>query len=326
MLYLASLAPSGHNAQPWRVRVRTPDRWRLDLDPARRLAAVDPNDREALLSLGAFLENLAQAGQHHGRPVELAGTTNGGNSPVEAILFVGSSDERAVDLAALSERRTFHGPLAPRRLRRAHVTELLQGIPAGLYFPPDSNQAGWLEEAAVEAVRAQVRREPVMEELSRWIHWDNSAAQRHRAGLTPAGMGIDGLAGWWTRTFFEARDVLSERFAEAAVRRAADEAGSCGGWIVITSPDDKVESLLVAGRRCERLWLRSRRKDVGIHPMSQALEESPWREDIAERLGTDGPVQFLLRVGYATEYPAPVSLRLPLAAFVTVNRGSDAAP
>ena len=80
MLYHASLAPSGHNAQPWRVRVRTPDRWQLGVDPARRLTAVDPHDREAMLSLGAFLENLTQAGQHLGRPVELAGTVDAARS------------------------------------------------------------------------------------------------------------------------------------------------------------------------------------------------------------------------------------------------------
>lgn len=326
MLYQASLAPSGHNAQPWRVRVRTPDRWQLGVDPARRLTAVDPGDREAILSLGAFLENLAQAGRHFGRPVELAGTIDSENGPADAVLFVGSSDARAVNLAAISERRTLHGPLAPRRLRRAHIRELLLGIPDGLYVAPGSQQADWLNEAAVESVRAQVRRAPVMEELSRWIHWDTAGARAQRVGLTPAGMGIDGFAGWWTRTFYAPEDVLARRFGDAAVRRAADEVGSCGGWVAITSPDETTESLLRAGRLCERLWLRARSMDVGIHPMSQALEESPWREQIANRLATEGPVQFLLRVGYAADYPAPVSLRLPLDAFVTVNRGSDAVP
>ena len=323
MLYHASLAPSGHNAQPWRVRVRTPDRWQLGVDPARRLTAVDPHDREAMLSLGAFLENLTQAGQHLGRPVELAGTVDNEEDPAEAVLFVGSSDARAVNLAALSERRTLHGPLAPRRLRRAHVRELLLGIPDGLYVPPGSQQADWLNEAAVEAVRAQIHRAPVMEELSKWIQWDNAGARARRAGLTPAALGIDGFAGWWTRTFYEPEDVLAKRFGDAAVRRAANEVGSCGGWLIVTSPDDRNESLLRAGRHCERLWLRARSMDVGIHPMSQALEESPGREQIANLLGTEGPVQFLLRVGYAADYPAPVSLRLPLNAFVTVNRGSD---
>lgn len=325
MLYLASLAPSGHNTQPWRVRVRTPDRWQLGVDPARRLAAVDPRDREALLSLGAFLENLAQAGRHFGRPVELAGIVDNETGPAEAALFVGSSDARAVNLAAISERRTLRGPLAPRRLRRAHVGDLLLGIPDGLYVPPGSRESDWLDEAAVEAVRAQVRRTPVMEELSQWIYWDTAVARSRRLGLTPAAMGIDGFAGWWTRTFYEPEDVLARRFKDAAVRRAADEVGSCGGWLVISSPDDTPESLLRAGRLCERLWLRARSMDVGIHPMSQALEESPWREEIADRLGTGGPVQFLLRVGYAAHYPDPVSLRLPLDAFVTVNRGSDLA-
>ncbi len=323
MLYLASLAPSGHNAQPWRVRVRTPDRWHLDLDPDRRLPAVDPRNREAILSLGAFLENLARAGQHHGRPVELAAVSGSGDEPAEAVLFIGSSDARAANLDALRDRRTLHGPFAPRRLRRAHVEALLSGVPGTRYAPPGSVDARWLDEAAVEAVRAQVRREPVMEELSRWIHWDDDAARARRAGLTPASMGIGGLAGWWTRHFYEPGDVLTEGFGNAAVRRTADEVQLSGGWMVVTSEDDQTESLLRAGRHCERLWLRARSLAVAVHPMSQALQEAPWRNDIAARLGTEGPVQFLLRVGYASNYPTPVSLRLPLDAFVTVNRGSD---
>jgi hypothetical protein len=51
LLYYASLAPSGHNSQPWYVKVLDQNRWIIGADPLRRLPAVDPHNREVLLSL-----------------------------------------------------------------------------------------------------------------------------------------------------------------------------------------------------------------------------------------------------------------------------------
>jgi hypothetical protein len=320
MLYLASLAPSGHNTQPWQVRIERPDRWFLELAPQRQLSVVDPARREALLSAGAFLENLADAGRHHGRPVELAGADSENGL---AILFVGSSEARPANLEAIANRRTLRGPFAPRRIRRADVAEFLRDTRDTEYFPPDSRESGWLDEATVEALAAQCRRLPVMEELSEWIHWSDDAARQHRKGLTPAAMGINGFTGWWARHFLESEDVLSQSFAEATIRQTKEEIGSSGGWIVVSGAGDSSEGLLSAGRQCERLWLKARALDVAIHPMSQALEETPWRTEVGTRLGLDAPPQFLLRVGYAAQYPPPVSLRLPLSAFVTISSGSD---
>lgn len=61
ILHYASLAHSGHNSQHWFVRINTPDHWTIGLDHDRRLPVVDGNNTEALLSIGAFLENLVQA-------------------------------------------------------------------------------------------------------------------------------------------------------------------------------------------------------------------------------------------------------------------------
>ena len=59
ILYHASLAPSGHNIQPWYVKIIHPNEWIIGADPKRRLPSVDPNNREVLLSLGSFAENLS---------------------------------------------------------------------------------------------------------------------------------------------------------------------------------------------------------------------------------------------------------------------------
>src|SRR5262249_3613515 len=65
LLYYASLAPSGHNAQPWTVRIDGREIW-VGTDSARWLPKVDPANRELMLSVGAFLENLIAAAPAHG--------------------------------------------------------------------------------------------------------------------------------------------------------------------------------------------------------------------------------------------------------------------
>ena len=51
ILYLASLAPSGHNTQPWFVRYLAPYHWIVGNDRSKWLPAVDPTQRETMLSL-----------------------------------------------------------------------------------------------------------------------------------------------------------------------------------------------------------------------------------------------------------------------------------
>ena len=56
----ATLAPSGHNTQPWRFRVAA---GRIEILPdfARRTPVVDPDDHHLFVGLGCAAENLALA-------------------------------------------------------------------------------------------------------------------------------------------------------------------------------------------------------------------------------------------------------------------------
>jgi hypothetical protein len=62
--------------------------------------------------------------------------------------------------------------------------------------------------------------------------------------------------------------------------------------------------------------LLAREHGVGIHPMTQVLEEEPWRTGIASALGLREPMQFVLRVGRVDSYPDPVTLRRRVGDFV----------
>ena len=63
---LAALAPNGHNAQAWTFRAVNDEQLLLSPDFSRRLAVVDPADRELYISLGCALENLTIAAARDG--------------------------------------------------------------------------------------------------------------------------------------------------------------------------------------------------------------------------------------------------------------------
>jgi hypothetical protein len=90
-----------------------------------------------------------------------------------------------------------------------------------------------------------------------------------------------------------------------------------GGWLVISSRDSTIPALIETGRTFCRMLLLLRKRMIAVHPMTQILEEAPLRDSVAQELGIEGSVQFILRAGYVFTYPDPVSLRRPVAWFTT---------
>jgi hypothetical protein len=97
---------------------------------------------------------------------------------------------------------------------------------------------------------------------------------RFRDGLTPEGMEISGIAGWYVRYFYSREDMLNKAFRETTVKMVKDQVDCHGGWLVITSADVSVASLLETGRLFQRMFLGCRNKMIAIHPMTQMLEEA----------------------------------------------------
>jgi hypothetical protein len=58
-------APSAHNAQPWRITPQPDGGYELHYDHLDYLPH-DPDDRDAYLAMGAFLETMNLAAQRHG--------------------------------------------------------------------------------------------------------------------------------------------------------------------------------------------------------------------------------------------------------------------
>ena len=171
-------------------------------------------------------------------------------------------------------------------------------------------------EQTIEANQLQAYRDPAQRELADWIRLSSQDADAHRDGLTTAGMEIEGFSGWVVRNFYGKENVMKPDFRERGIDQIRQEVSESAGWILITSKDNSVETLLETGKRMQRLFLKVRERSIAIHPMTQILEEASTRERLNQSIGINNPIQFILRTGYVNDYPPPVSLRRPVDRFL----------
>ncbi|SEN15929.1 hypothetical protein SAMN04488505_108222 [Chitinophaga rupis] len=318
ILYLASLAPSGHNAQPWLVKRKEPFHWVICNDRTKWLMAVDPGQRETILSIGAFMQNLEYAAGHYGYHCKwsLLASSNQDEDIIDVSLLK-ATGLSGFDISKIKQRRTIRFNYLPDSLKREDFAGLAAGEEEYIYYiPKEAREFKWLNEQTIEANRQQIYRDAAEEELGKWVRFSSKEAKLHCDGLTPASMEIEGLSGWVVRNFYNRSSVMKKSFREQGLDNVKKQVGQSGGWLLITSNNAETRSLLETGMRLQRILLRVREKGIAIHPMTQVLEELPFAQNVNKVMGVTAPIQFILRCGYVKNYPNPVSLRRPVDWFV----------
>lgn len=318
ILYLASLAPSGHNTQPWFVKYVEPYHWVIGNDKSKWLMGVDPTQRETILSIGAFLQNLEYAASHKGYVCQftILASANQDENIVE-VKLTRTPGTVKYDIQRIKQRRTLRSNYLSDILKKDDVTYLTGNDPELIhYIPNTSKEHQWLNDQTIEANRIQAYRDDAEKELADWIRFSSKDAKAHCDGLTVASMEIDGITAWYLRNFYGKSDVMKKGFREKSIETAEKQVAESAGWLIISSKDHSVESLLETGKRFQRLFLKIRERNIAIHPMTQVLEEPGIRQNLNTSININDLVQFILRTGYVKNYPQPVSLRRPINNFV----------
>jgi nitroreductase len=318
----AARAPSSHNSQPWTLTLVSEKRWALAIERSRRLATVDPQDREAWISLGAFCAALETSAAARGLRADLAGLDSAGDTAVIAL------SARAPDsdwLASLRARRCLR-----RNLRAVAVPpQLWQAAQARSpmacrFFAFPSDEARLIAARTVEAEIVQQGMDAVWQELADWIRWSPAAERKTPSGLTPAGMELPLPVRLWVAAAYDRGDVVGVDFRLHSLQSCRRRVEEGAGWLVIATPTDDRSAWLEAGRALQRVWLTATRLGLALHPMSQALEAPSLREQLTRQLGLGQP-QLLLRVGKPSRLLAPVSPRLAPTQFARLQLQQEGA-
>ena len=319
ILNLASLAPSGHNTQPWFVKYLESYHWIIGNDKSRWLPAVDPTQRETILSIGAFLQNLEYAANHLGYSCEfnvIANINQDENVVQVRLSKLGSI--HPFDIQKIKNRRTVRANYLGEILKNEDLDYLIKEESKSIfYFPNTSEEHKYLNEQTIEANKIQSYRDDAQGELANWIRFSSKDVSKYQDGLTVASMEIEGISAWVLRNFYDKTKVMTKDFREQSIEKVIKEvSSSSAGWLVISSKDNSVNTLLETGKKLQRLWLKVRDKSIAIHPMTQIIEETSTHKSLNASLGITEPIQFLLRVGYLEDYPKVVSVRRGVEGFV----------
>jgi len=194
-LQYAILAPSNHNAQPWRFIVDG-HTVQVCADRTRALPVVNPVDRELLMSCGAALLNLRVAPSHFG--LSYAITVFPSESDPDVIAEVRVSREGHLDKAlaslftALTIRVTTRTPFVDEPVEPRRQSDLVaacdaEGAIATCVEADTARHA--IAQLIAEADHAQFADARFRRELANWIH-----SRRRDDGMPAYGAAVGGCS------------------------------------------------------------------------------------------------------------------------------------
>ncbi len=334
----AITAPNPHNLQPWMVDLREEGVITLRTDRERVLPQTDPLGRQILIGHGAFLELLvlALAQQGVGSEVLLwpqgplpAALADWDDRPVARITLKPGGQPDALFAQVLQR----HTPKSDFDTARPVAPDVLAALLASQRPGVALQAGGTVDEARLpplrvlcwESAQVELLTPRTMMESMHLTRVGPSEILHHRDGITLNSPFVRAVAalGMFDRSAPPAEGSAAYK---SAMGRFEGHSRTAMGFVWITGGNTRADQV-EAGRAYVRLQLQATALGLGVHPMSQALQEfaemAPHYERVhqlvlgrpAPRTPGDATVQMFCRIGYA-QGEVPATPRRPLAQFV----------
>jgi hypothetical protein len=297
-------SPSAHNAQPWKIRPLTDGKtYELHYDHNDYLPD-DPDDRDAYLTMGAFVETLVLEAPNFDLQaiVHPKLQRNGDDLFVAEVIFEPKDPHAAPDplsawvsLRSTNRNRYQKDPLAPE------LEKALIDLGNAIIEPKV------LEGVLVEASMKSWANPRYVHDLKVWFRSDNDALDGFTADQMHLST-VDVMAlkfAFWRKSL---KSKLLERIystRDIAMFTAAPRAA------VLGATDMSPEGLFDAGRRLLRSWVAVTAAGYATHPFSIAIDEKSTAPQVAKISGVRIPVS-LYRIGKTSKPPRVISNRKTL--------------
>ena len=316
-LSYAILAPNPHNRQPWLVDLSKENKIILFVDRDKLLPHTDPFNRQITIGLGCFLEILRMAAAQDGYLADIDYFPNGADQeklderPVAEISFSAMPNIRRDPLFShIVNRRTLKTPYDTKRIVDDEILQDISlavqaGSIVGVSNKTDDVLA--LRQLTSDAEKIELETDRTYKESVDLFRIGKKEVEANPDGIAFSGALFDVLSstGMFTR---EAAFDRNSSLYGYAVDAVMENANSAMAYIWLVSKQNTRIEQLKAGVDYVRINLSATRAGVGIHPMSQALQEYKEMQNLYEQckemLDTNGgTVQMLARLGYASSVP-----------------------
>lgn len=301
-LSYAILAPNPHNLQPWMIELLGDDGVRILRDPERALPHTDPFDRQITIGFGCFLEQMRIAASQTGHEIDVTLFPDGA---VAELRFRegGAPDGLA---AAILERRSCKEPFEARGVEAGKARELEAF--ADIYT--DAEPVAQMREITWEAFRIEAETPRTYKESVDVMRFGKAEIEASPDGIDLGGPFLESLmvAGLLTR---ESQLDPESASVRQVIKSYREMLNATPAYAVIVTEGNTRADQIEAGRRWLRLNLKTTEMGLGLHPVSQCLQEYPEMSGQFERIHTllakpGQTVQMLGRLGYG-----PMTARTP---------------
>jgi hypothetical protein len=323
-LSFALLAPNPHNRQPWLVDLSAADKISLFVDTDKMLPHTDPYNRQITIGLGCFLELLRMATAEDGYRAVIERFPEGYDDaaldakPV-AVVSLRKDKEVQKDplFAHVLNRRSLKEPFDTSKPVSSEILQALENVVLPdnrVGTSKDSKFVDSMRDLTARAMDIEVKTPRTYQESVDLFRIGKAEVEKNPDGIDFSGPMFDtlGATGLFTRE--SALDTTTATYQQG-MDAVMTPLATAMGYVWLVSRTNTRLDQLNAGRDWIRINLAATGKNVGLHPISQALQEYPEMKTQFDRcrkiLAADGgTVQMLGRLGYAEAVPP--SPRWPL--------------
>ena len=299
-LKLASLAPSVHNVQPWKVKLGEKE-CEIFVDSSIKLPESDPTTRHLHISIGCFIENLLLTSKLAGIFEKVTFFPNGENGPVAKVFFTneGIKNSEGRDLVeAIVLRKNIRGPFDTN----ADISESLANfrsrlnaeLKASVNFVDNREQILKIAELTASGMRTAHGRRSFRKEMAGWLI--NNYSDRN-SGMPGYSMNMPGAISLLLPT------VLGNFNLGAILSKLNYLSVSSAPMVCVFSSADERSGWIDVGRQIERLMLAATALGLNTSIYVASTEIGDIYQEIKKIINCKDRPQFVLCVGKMKKTP-----------------------
>lgn len=283
LVRFATLAPNGHNTQPWRFAIE-PGAIVIRPDFDRRTPVVDPDDHHLFVGMGCAAENLTLAAAARGHRGD-ALFDDAGDGAVVFHHRPGPSQGSPL-FEAISRRQSTRALYDGRAVSAADLAKLVAAaqVPGvAMVLVTDRPMIDRIRDLVVTGNSAQMNDLAFMRELKSWLRFNPGQALAAGDGLYSATTGNASVPEWIGR---RALDLFFT--AKAENEKYARQLRSSSGIAVFIGEKADRDHWVRAGRACQRFALQATALGLKHAFVNQPVEVPALRPELAALVGMAG--------------------------------------
>jgi hypothetical protein len=313
ILEYARFAPSPHNIQPWKIKIkddRTADIYYL---PDRLLPKTDPTGRFTILGFGIFFETIKIAANKYGYTL----TVDYPNTQFDytkreptyfATLTLEPTNEKDIlEAELIIKRRTSRIPYNGKLIDQ-QVQEELKGIARQynneLTITTDPDLVNWLMFLNRDTLFYDMNDDNSRSEVGSWIRTSMQESLTTKDGLAAYALGFPG---WLVKLFINHHEIMELPLVKQIIQ--SYYLSSMNGTTTIAwlkAPFKTPHDWMKNGHMLARLWLTMTKYNIYLHPFGSIITNPKAHHKLVEKIHAregEKELWLIMRLGYSNEPP-----------------------